>query len=58
MRDVSIDQDFAAEKDKLSLDFSDWKSNPEDLYKASELQRAQGLPEPRNNRGPACEWSS
>jgi len=36
MREVSIDQDFAAEKDKLPLDLSDWRSNPEELYKASE----------------------
>ena len=30
MREVAIDQDFAAEKDKLPLDFSDRRSNPED----------------------------
>src|SRR5713226_1904952 len=36
MREVAIDQDFAAEKDKLPLHFSDWRSNPEELYKASE----------------------
>ena len=41
MREVSIDQNFAAEEDKLLLDFLDWRSNPEDLYKASELQQEQ-----------------
>ena len=58
MREVSIDQDFAAEKDKLPLDFSDWRSNPEDLYNASELQQEQCRPAARKSRGPACEWSS
>jgi hypothetical protein len=41
MREVSIDQNCAAEKDKLLLDFLDWRSNPEDLYKTSELQQEQ-----------------
>jgi RNA polymerase sigma factor (sigma-70 family) len=37
MREAPIDQDFAAGKDKLSHDFSDWRSNSEDLHKAPEL---------------------
>ena len=58
MREVSIDQDFAAEKNKPLLDFSDWRLNPEDLHKASELQQEQCWPAARKSRGPACEWSS
>jgi len=58
MREVSIDQDSAAEKNKPLLDFSDWRSKPEHLYAASELQQEQRWPAARKSRGPACEWSS
>ncbi len=38
MREVSVDQDFAAEEDMLlALSSRIWRSNPEELYKASEL---------------------
>ena len=37
MRQVSIEQKFDAEKEKCPLEFSTWKSNPEDQCQAREL---------------------
>ena len=36
--EVSIDDDFQAEDDKLPIDLADWAPNPEQLYRGAELQ--------------------
>ena len=37
-REVSIDEDFQSEEDNLPIDIADWAPNPEELYRATELQ--------------------
>src|ERR1700736_3343027 len=37
-RDVSLDEDFQADRDMLPIDAADWAPNPEQLYWASELR--------------------
>ncbi|MGD0511333.1 MAG: sigma-70 family RNA polymerase sigma factor [Candidatus Micrarchaeaceae archaeon] len=37
-REVSLDEDFQADKDIPSMEIADWTSNPEQLYRASELR--------------------
>jgi RNA polymerase sigma-70 factor (ECF subfamily) len=37
-RDVSLDEDFQADRDILPLEAADWAPNPEQLYWASELR--------------------
>ena len=37
-REVSIDNDFQSEEDHLPIDVADWAPNPEELYRAAELQ--------------------
>lgn len=36
--EVSIDDDFQAEDDKLPIDLADWAPNPEQLYRGAELR--------------------
>jgi RNA polymerase sigma-70 factor (ECF subfamily) len=37
-REISIDKDFQSEEDNLPIDVADWAPNPEELYRAAELQ--------------------
>jgi RNA polymerase sigma-70 factor (ECF subfamily) len=37
-REVSIDEDSQSEEDHLPTDVADWAPNPEELYRATELQ--------------------
>jgi hypothetical protein len=37
-REVSLDEDFQADGDMLSMEVTDWAPNPEQLYRASELR--------------------
>ena len=43
MRELSLDQGFAAEKDKLPLEFSDLEIDPEDPHKATELPTVKSM---------------
>ncbi|HEU0049961.1 MAG TPA: sigma-70 family RNA polymerase sigma factor [Nitrososphaera sp.] len=36
--ETSIDNDFEAEEEQLPIDVADWAPNPEELYRATELQ--------------------
>ena len=38
IREVSLDEDFQADRDMLPIDAADWAPNPEQLYWASELR--------------------
>ena len=38
IKDVSLDQDFQGDGDKLPLEVIDWAPNPEQLYRTSELR--------------------
>jgi RNA polymerase sigma-70 factor, ECF subfamily len=38
IREVSLDEDFAADRDTLPTEVTDWAPNPEQLYRASELR--------------------
>ena len=37
-REVSLDEDFQADADKLPMEVTDWAPNPEQLYRTSELR--------------------
>ena len=38
MKEISIDKDFQSEEYNLPIDVADWAPNPEELYRAAELQ--------------------
>ena len=38
IREVSLDEDFQADTDKLPMEVTDWAPNPEQLYRTSELR--------------------
>jgi RNA polymerase sigma-70 factor (ECF subfamily) len=38
MKEVSLEEDFQADKDMLPRELVDWAPNPEELYRASELR--------------------
>lgn len=38
-REISLDQDFQSKEDNLPIDVADWSPNPEELYRATELQQ-------------------
>src|SRR3984893_4290255 len=42
IREVSLDEDFQADRDMLPIDAVDWAPNPEQLYWASELRAILG----------------
>jgi RNA polymerase sigma-70 factor, ECF subfamily len=49
VREVSLDEDFQANGEIIPMDVADWSPNPEELYRASELQHIliktlEGLP--------------
>ena len=39
VREVSLDEDFQAEGEMLSMEVADWSPNPEELYRVSELRQ-------------------
>jgi hypothetical protein len=42
IREVSLDEDFQADRDLLPMEVIDWAPNPEQLYWASELRDVLG----------------
>jgi len=39
VREVSLDEDFQADGEMLSMEVADWSPNPEELYRVSELRQ-------------------
>src|ERR1700719_3296357 len=38
IREVSLDEDFQADEERLPMEVTDWAPNPEQLYRTSELR--------------------